>query len=230
MSNANYVWSYSSIGLYTQCPHKYYRLKVAKDIKEPKSEAMLYGEQVHKAAELYIANNTPVPESFTFMQPALDKLKEKDGEKFCELKMGLTRALHACKFFDPSVWYRGIADLVIVNENKAWVVDYKTAKTSKYADLKQLELMALSVFKHFPKVEKVKSGALFVVANDFVKEDYSRHDEDMMWRRWFDETHRLEQAYKLNVWNPKPNFTCRKHCPVTDCVHNGRNTHGGYNG
>ena len=30
----NYTWSYSSLSLFKQYPHRYYRLKVVKDIKE----------------------------------------------------------------------------------------------------------------------------------------------------------------------------------------------------
>ena len=36
------------------------------------------------------------------------------------------------------------------------------------------------------------------------------------------ETDRLEAAHETNVWNPKPNFTCRKFCLVKECEHNGR--------
>ena len=37
------TWSYSSLALYQQCPKKYYHLKVVKDIKEPLSEAITFG-------------------------------------------------------------------------------------------------------------------------------------------------------------------------------------------
>ena len=63
------AWSYSSITLFDQCPKKYYHLRVAKDIKEPESEAMLYGTAVHKAAEDYIKDDKPIPEKFSFMEP-----------------------------------------------------------------------------------------------------------------------------------------------------------------
>ena len=48
------AWSYSSISTFKQCPKKYYHLKVAKDVKDIGSEAMLYGNQVHTAADDYI--------------------------------------------------------------------------------------------------------------------------------------------------------------------------------
>lgn len=214
-----YTWSYSSLDLFKQCPQKYYRLKVKKDIVESKTDAITYGEEAHKAAEDFIKSDTPLPERFAFMQAPLMRLKEKEGEKLCEYKMGLTYKLQPCDFFAKDVWWRGIADLVVLQPDRAWIVDYKTGKSSKYADTKQLELMALSVFKHFPQVKKVKAGLLFVVANDFVKADFHARDEFVMWRPWFEDTARLEKAFELDVWNPRPNFTCKGWCPVTDCTH-----------
>ena len=215
----NYTWSYSSLSLFKQCPHKYYRLRIKKDIVEPESEAMRYGTEVHKAAEDFIKSDVPIPEKFAFIQGPLNTLKEKEGEKLCEFKMGLTYKMQPCDFFAKDVWWRGIADLIVLQPDRAWVVDYKTGKSSKYADVKQLELMALAIFKHFPQVKKVKAGLLFVVANDFVKADFHARDEFVMWRPWFEDTERLEKALELDVWNPRPNFTCKGWCPVTDCTH-----------
>ena len=189
---------------------KYYRIRVKKDIVEPESEAMRYGTEVHKAAEDYIKDGVPIPAQFSFMQKALDTLKNKEGEKMCEYKMGLTRNLEPCGFFDKDVWWRGIADLIVMQPDRAWVVDYKTGKSAKYADTKQLELMALAIFKHFPQVKKVKSGLLFVIAQDFVKADFTQHDESIMWMPWLSETIRLEKAYETDVWNPRPNFSCKE--------------------
>ena len=214
------VWSYSSLSLFQQCPHKYYRLRVVKDIKEPPTEHLTYGLEVHKAAEEYIRDGKPIPEKFGFMEKSLEALKAIGGTYLCEHKLGLTRGLEACGFFDKGVWWRGVADLIILSGDKAYVVDYKTGKSSKYADTKQLEILSLAVFKHFPEVKRVKAGLLFVVAKDFIKADYSEAAQGEYWLRWMDETTKLEAAYENQVWNPKPNFTCRNYCPVTDCIHN----------
>lgn len=217
-----YTWSYSSLDMFKQCPQKYYRLRVKKDIKQEESEAMLYGTEAHTAAENFVRDGTPLPERFAFMQEPLERLAAKEGEKLCEYEMGLTQGLAPCGFYDKDVWWRGIADLIILQDDRAWVVDYKTGKSSKYADTKQLELMALAIFKHFPQVKKVKSGLLFVIAQDFVKADFHQRDEPVLWRPWLEMTQRLEKSLELDVWNPRPNFSCRNWCPVKDCAHNGK--------
>ena len=216
------TWSYSSLGLFQQCPRKYYHLRVAKDIKEPESTAILYGKEVHLALEEYIRDGKPIPAQFKEFTDIADMLKAMPGDKLCEYKMGLTKDIQACGFFDKEVWFRGVADLLIINGDTARVIDYKTGKSSEFADKKQLELMALAVFKHFPKVHTVKAGLIFLVANDFIKANFEKEDASTTWLKWIQETDRLEEAHEVNVWNPKPNFTCRKYCLVKDCEHNGK--------
>ena len=220
--SVSYTWSYSSLDLFNQCPHKYYRLKVKKDIKEPLSDHLVYGLDVHKAAEDFIGKGTPIPEKYKFLEPSLLKLQSYEGEKLCEYRMGLTKNLDPCGFFDKGVWWRGVADLIILNGDSAKIVDYKTGKSSKHADTKQLEILSLAVFKHFPQVKRVKGGLLFVVANDFVKGEFDAERTDVYWQRWLTNTAQLEKAFEVNVWNPRPNFTCKKWCPVKDCTHNGK--------
>ena len=217
-----YAWSYSSLDMFKQCPHKYYRLKIAKDIVEPESEPMRYGKEVHKAAEDYFLKDIPIPEKFAFMRELLEPLSKIEGQRLCEHRMGLTENLEPCDFFDADVWWRGIPDLLIINGDKAHLIDYKTGKSSKYADRKQLDLLALAIFKHFPEIQRIKAGLLFVVAKDFIKSAYVREEHEKTWVRWLEDTKKLEKAIELQVWNPKPNFTCGSWCPVKDCYHNGK--------
>lgn len=222
----DYTWSYSSLDLYKQCPHKYYRLKVAKDIVEPPAEHLTYGVEVHKAAEEYIRDGKPIPEKYAFIKKPLDFLQDIEGEKLCEYQMGLTKGLEPCGFFDKDkVWWRGVADLIILNGESAHVIDYKTGKSARYADTKQLEILSLALFKHFPQVKKVKAGLLFVVSQELVKARFDADNAPDYWIRWLEDTFRLEKAFTHDVWNPKPNFTCTKFCPVKDCIHNGKGSY-----
>jgi hypothetical protein len=219
------TWSFSSLKLFEQCPRKYYHLRVVKDFKEPVSEAMSYGTDMHKAAEDYIKSDTPLPKRFAYIQSTLDSLKLLPGERVCEYEMGLTKDLKPCGFKDKDVWFRGIIDLAILDHEtgEARILDYKTGRSTKYADTGQLELMALGVFKHFPTINKVRAGLLFVVANAFIKERYDISQEPKLWTRWIQRHSRIEIAHQSDVWNPNPSGLCRKHCAVKSCPHNGAN-------
>ena len=105
----------------------------------------------------------------------------------------------------------------------AWVTDYKAGKSARYADKGQLELMALTIFKHYPEVKKVKAGLLFVVANKLIKEEYEISSEPNLWEKWLGVYGRMEKAFDTDVWNPRPSGLCKRHCKVLECPHNGNN-------
>lgn len=216
------AWSYSSIKTFEQCPKKYYHIKVAKDVKDEGSEATLYGNVVHKAAEDYVREGVPIPPEFAYMQPILDSLVAIEGEKHCELKLAVSYDGAEYKptgFKSDDVWWRGIADLLIVNKDKAYLIDYKTGKNAKYADTKQLDVLAAAVFIHMPEVTKVKSGLLYVVSNEFINKEHTADMTKSYFATFTPLLDRLQTAEETNVWNAVSGPLC-KFCPVTKCAHN----------
>lgn len=216
-------WSYSRAKAFETCPKQFYHTKILKEYPQPETEAMRYGTDVHLACEEYICSGKEMPKKYEQFRGVLDALNAKPGTKYCEYKMGLTADLEPCEFDAEYVWYRGIADLLIVDNDRAWVVDYKTGKSARYADTGQLELMALSVFKHFPEVKTVSAGLLFLVSNNFIKAKYDTTDSAKLWQKWLGVHAKMVKAAESGVWNPNPSGLCRRHCPVTECAH-----HGGY--
>lgn len=221
---AKFTWSYSSATTFEKCPKQYYHLYVAKDIKQdPNQKHFLYGNEVHKAAEEYVRDGVPLPEKFSEFQTPLDMLKRIPGEKWCELKLGLTKDLEPCEFFGDNVWWRGAIDLLILDkENKtATIIDYKTGK-SQYADTRQLGLLSIAVFKKFPEIEKIKAGLMFLVSKEIIKEEYNNTRIDEMYTEWDRLILRMNTAYDSGVFNPVPNFACKSFCPVQSCAHWGK--------
>jgi RecB family exonuclease len=218
-------WSFSKIKAFKQCPKQFYHVTVLNQFPFKETDATLYGTHFHEAAEFYIGKGEPLPERFNYAKNMLDSLAAMNGEKLCEYEFGLTEDLEPCGFKDPDVWWRGIADLVILDKESgvAKVIDYKSGKNARYADKGQLELMALATFKHFPEVHTVKAGLLFVVANAFIKDVYRKEDERQLWQKWLTEYSTMEKAFQNDVWNPIPSGLCKRHCPVTECPHNGMN-------
>ena len=216
------TWSYSSLSMFLTCPKKYYHERVAKDLKQDQNkEYFIYGREVHKAAEKFFEEHEPLPEKFAYLQEAFEKLKALPGERFVEYKMGLTATFEPCGFFAKNVWWRGAPDFLTINGAEARLIDYKTGKP-QYADTKQLEILSLAIFKHFPEVQTVKAGLLFTTHVDFVKAKYEKQNEPRMWVKWIQDTDRLRDAHRFEQWSPKPNCTCRAHGPVLSCHHNGR--------
>lgn len=224
MTESHIKWSFSSLKLFDTCPKKYYEIRIAKNFEDAPGEHALYGTALHLAAEEYIRDSKELPKGFLFIKPQLDTLLNIPGEKLTEYEMALTLDLTPCDFSDPNYFCRGIADLVIVNheKNRAFIVDYKSGKSSRYADPDQLALMAFMLFRHFPKIESVRAGLLFNVANEFVQVQYYKHELQELPNRFKDSLAKLNSAIRYGVFNEKPNGLCRNFCVVTSCVHNGR--------
>lgn len=215
------AWSYSSIKTFDQCPKKYFHLKVEKDVKDEGNEASRYGNDAHEAAEHYIKHGTPIPDKYKIMQPVVHTLAKIPGEKHAELKLGVRKTddgFEPCDFFDADVWYRGIVDLLIVDGWNAHMIDYKTGKNAKYADMKQLDLMAGAVMVHFPDVMRVKSGLAYVVSNEFIKKVHVRTELSQYMAVFDRQLEQLEDAMQAGVFNPKSGPLCGW-CPVTSCEH-----------
>ena len=216
----NYTWSYSSISLFQQCPRKYHRMRIVKDIVEPPQEHLLYGSAVHKAAEEYIRDGVDLPPQFSYLKSSLDILNNIEGEKLCEVKLGLTKNLESCDFDAPNVWWHGVADLVIINKKSgtAYSVDYKTNKNAKYADVTQLDLVACGLFAKFPEIQTIKSALLFVVSKDVVRALHLSKTKEKYMQKVLPHLERLEGAFESGTWNAKTGPLCGW-CPVTQCEH-----------
>lgn len=214
------TWSHSSLKDYEGCPRRYHEVKVLKNYPFKDTDATLYGKELHTAAELYIKEGTPLPPQFAFIKDTLDALMAKPGRKLCEHQMGVTKDLKPCKFMDKEVWVRGIADLLIIDDENltAKVVDYKSGN-NKYPDREQLKLMALMVFAHFPHIRRVSGALLFVVKEDIAKASFMVGEAEEYWWDYRERVARIEQAHETGVWNPKPTPLCGW-CPVTTCEHN----------
>jgi PD-(D/E)XK nuclease superfamily len=217
----NLVLSYSALKDYDNCPRKFHQTRILKKYKSERTDAIVYGEEMHKVAEEHVANGAAVPESFKYLEPVLDAVVRKEGDKYPEYKMAVTHERVPCDWFDPEAWMRGIADLLIIspNKNAALVFDYKTGNHA-YADVEQLRLMALLTFAHFPEVNKVNGALLFVLKNRVVKFSLERKDEHTE-RGWgadaiVGRAARISASLTNDEWQPSHSGLCR-YCPVTTC-------------
>jgi len=214
------TWSHSSLKDYEGCPRRYHEVKVLKNYPFKDTDATIYGKELHEAAELYIRDDKPLPKQFDFVKDTLDALKAKPGRKLCEHEMGVTKDLKPCGFSDADVWVRGIADLLIIDDENltARVVDYKSGN-NRYPDRDQLKLMALMVFAHFPHIRRVSGALLFVVKNDIAKASYMVGEAEDYWWDYRERVARIEQAHATGVWNPRSTPLCGW-CPVKTCEYN----------
>lgn len=220
-------FSYSSLSQFITCPKQYEAHKVLKYIPFTDTTATLYGKDVHTAAEHYIGLGTALPEKYNYIKSYLDILNNIEGDKFCELELGIALKdgdYTLCDFNAEDRYWRGIADLVIVDEaaSKAYIVDYKTGKSAKYADTKQLALLAAAVFLKYPTLKVIKGMLLFVVSKEIIKAEYIYDNRFEIFGKLKEVLTQREVAYETGIFNTTPNGLCKTYCMATRCIHNGR--------
>ena len=208
--------SYSAIKQWENCPRQYHEVRILRKFKSQETDATRYGTEVHKSLEDYLMEDKPIPEQFSQFEGFANPIRHMAGTILCEQKLGIKRDFSPCDFFDPDVWFRGVPDVLVLNGNTARVLDWKTGKSSRFADTAQLELMAGMVFAHYPEVQKVKGGLVFLVARDFIKADYTRDQFAEIMSKWAGKAATIEAAVESKVWNPKSGPLCR-FCPVNSC-------------
>jgi hypothetical protein len=210
----NYTWSFSSLKDFINCPKQYQEIKVLKRFHKFPTEQMRYGTEVHKACEDYVGEGVPLAENYKRFQPVLDSLVAIPGTKYPEYRMALDKDRQVSAY-GKGYWVRGIVDLLIVDGDHAFIVDYKTG-SNRYPDPKQLKLMALMTFAHFPEVNKVKAGLLFVMYESFMDEVYTRDQIPKLWSYFENDLERLSLSYENDTWQANPTPLCGW-CPVRTC-------------
>lgn len=211
-------FSFSAYKNFASCPRKYYHLNLIKDYKQDDTPATSYGTRVHLALENYLLHGTSLPPDLLRYKPFVDSIANVKGERFVEHPLGVRADFSPCAFDDPEYWWHGIPDVLIVNGATAHVVDWKTSKNARYADTDQLELLAAATMAHFPEVNTVKGGLIFLVANDFVQDRYTRDDLPQIWSKWVGRISQIDAAKDANKWSASPSGLCGW-CPVTGCEH-----------
>jgi len=221
--NDSVTWSHSGLKDFEGCARRYHEVKVLKNYPFQETTHTIYGKDVHKAIEDYGKDSTPIPEKYAQFKPVVDAVLRKSGRKLFEHEMGVTRDLQPCGFNDPNRWVRGIADLLIINDDNlsARVVDWKTGN-NRYPDKDQLVLMSLMVFVHFPHIRQVKSALFFLVKETMTTHAMLRGEAEEAWWRYRERVAKLEMSHKNDVWNPTQSPLCGW-CPVTTCLFNPKN-------
>lgn len=198
------TWSYSRYEAYALCPLKY-KLKFIDKLPEPGSPAMERGNVVHKEAADYIsAKRSDLPDSCSSFRVLMKQLRGLNP--VVEEKWGFTRNWRPTGFFDKKVWLRSILDAgVVYDDDTAEVIDHKTGKRYATNDA-QVELFALTAFRHWPSVKHVTTRLWYLDSGEEVVNSFKREDAEKLQTKWEKNT---APMFEQQNWRAKPNDKCR---------------------
>ena len=175
---SKFAWSHTSKTLFDTCPKKYEAEKVTKVIKFQETPATKWGNEVHKWLENRVKLGTPLPDAIKQYEPLAAKICAMKGQILCEQQMTLTAEGVPCDWFGKGAWLRGAADVLVLNGESAYVLDYKTGK--RKAETDQLALMALLVFYHYPEVKRCKTMFLWLKSNETDQDTFYREQIEQL--------------------------------------------------
>jgi hypothetical protein len=207
--------SYSSIKLYENCPYRYFRQRILKDVIDEGGEASKHGERIHSFLENRLKANADLPQEIAHYEPLCTSIANTKGELFVEQEMVLNANLEPTGWWDADAWLRSKLDILIVDKHDAIVMDWKTGK--RKVDFFQMQMFAAQVFKHYPDVQRVKTTLLWLKDMKMDTEQYTRLNINEIWCDIMQRIGRIEKSVEHDNWPAKPSGLCR-YCPARhDC-------------
>lgn len=151
------VWSFTLLNTYdTICPYQAAERFLYKNVPFVETAPMRVGNEGHKALEVRVGANRPLPAAFHYCEPWASAFDGKGAQT--ELKLGVTPEGRSCDFWGKSatVWGRGTLDLTIVSETKAYLNDWKFKKpNTRFETPFELEIHAMLLQAKHPHVREI---------------------------------------------------------------------------
>lgn len=198
--------SFSRLNTFEQCARKFEYLYVTKQVVDQGSVHTEYGTRVHEALENVARGKAEhTVESLPFAG-VLARILNQTGTHYYEHQMALNGDKQPCDWFATDVWVRSIADVLVINGDKAWIGDYKTGKVKD--DPTQLQLFAYMVFAHFPDVDVVKTSYIWLLKGEVSTMTFTRKMMPHLWTSLGQRFARVQEAVDTGFFQPKPSPLC----------------------
>lgn len=175
----------------------------------------IWGKEVHSAFEYRIRDGVALPAPMQQWAGIADRIDRLPGIKLTEHKVALDSAFKPAEW-DTS-WTHGIIDVAVVASTTAAVLDYKTGKRKPTG---QMKLYAGYVFAHYPEVQKVETGLVWLKERKIDRAIIERSDMPVIWGDFVRRASRLQSAFERDSWPERPSGLCRGWCPVKSCKFN----------
>lgn len=206
------VYSYTMLNNYANvCPHQTWRRYVKKDQPYVESEAMKWGNAVHTALE-YRLGGKPLPPDMQQWEPIIAAFDGRGAT--AEQKLGITRNSKTCDFFDAEVFFRGKVDVMLINGNTAYIMDWKTGN-SNYESAFELETNALLVYCKHPHLTRIVGSYAWLKENR-LGQMYDLSNVGNTWNVMNVLIKQFEADLAAVNWEKRKSGLCG-YCSVKDC-------------
>jgi hypothetical protein len=220
------ILSYTNVRDFENCPHKFYRKYVVKDVKFVRTAAMDAGTKDHDALMNRLKKGVALDRHLRGAEPVceiFDVLPDTVPYRV-EYMMGILVDGSPCAWDALNVWLRLKPDVACWSLMGGWVVDWKTGRV--WEDPFELNCQAMVLHAHHPEVPYWKGEYFWTKEN----RPGTRYDLDPMqtfsrvaesWGKMHAYKQMMgdEKAHHQHAWPKTPNKLCAW-CDVKDCEHN----------
>jgi hypothetical protein len=222
-----FAWSYSALTDWEGCPRRYAEVKLFKNFAQTFGAEASEGQKHHESLEKALGAGAPLPAGLVDRYPLTGKIctlltaqpGARQGALQVEQKVGITRDLTPCGFFDRGVWGRAVFDVALVQGDTVSLYDHKFGKVKE--DLTQLHIFALFASVLHPEAQRFNVRFIWYQTGQVVGANLTREDLPALWQDVLGRVRRMEEAVKEGTFPARPSGLCRRHCPVLTCPHNG---------
>jgi hypothetical protein len=241
-----FAWSYSRLKNYETCPYRHLRIDIIRDVREPESDDLKWGNRLHDAMARAIGTDdnasrpprdriveTPLPPELAHYQPWVSHIRlarDRGATVICEKGYAITRDFLPCDWFDSKAWFRVKVDASIFSPDMRFAAAFDWKSGKRLIDSPQLQLTAIVMFVHYPTLQDVRTEFVWLkdvppgdaMLRSVDRETFNRASMVPLWNGLAQRVQSLESAYQTRQYNQTPSGLCRRWCPVTSCPHNGK--------
>lgn len=199
--------SFSSLQQFRQCPHLYFRLRIARDVTMEETEDARRGVRVHAQLKDRLTKGSQLPPELT------------DAERLCAQLERIAQRSDPMRVEEElrAGDFAGKLDVALIAERAALVVDWKTGKP--HADPDQLKMYALLTFENFPRVDEVVGKYAWLSTGEITTHKFLRADLEALRTEFETTVGEIARAEAEGYWSQRGNPACPR-CPVLECRFN----------
>lgn len=216
-------WSLSKLGTFTKCRRKFLYSYIQR-LPSPRGAAAERGVDQHAHVEAYFKDATPLPSSLASYTDWFAMLRGLNYT--AEAQLAMLAGWVPCAWEDPSAWWKGVLDLLVLKGRAAWVFDWKTGKIYPDHD-DQKELYSIATFQTYEDIDEVEAWHVYLDLTKHSKKVYKRADLPALIAKWEKKLIPYMQALEMydkdnaeSFFVTNPTYLC-DYCPFSKnpCPH-----------
>lgn len=212
-----FSWSYTALTDFEGCPARYAESRFYCRTPFVETEAIIWGNRVHKAAEDFI-KRTPNKdiEALLPVEPYVTAMIRSGHKLQAEREIALTRQLTPVSWFSEKAWLRVKIDVTMFKGKfDASVFDFKTGKMKDDEDQLRICIAALAVLE--PHIQRFDGKYIWIAHKQVTGiKPVTRDEVKGIWQEFIPRVKRMEDAWAAENFPAKPSGLC-PWCSVSDC-------------